>query len=128
MAAVGLRLRSHPLAAPAPLRCCGTTFRESWGSAPRKTPDLPDWLPCSSSAGARRSPPQSECEHSHHASCHPLTPSSKVEATGALHGPNPAGYVHLSPILPHTPPGQGPHLIHVSGSLVSPTGATSSLI
>lgn len=127
MPAVGLRLRSNPLAAPVLLRCCGTTCRGSWGSAPRKTPDLPDWLPCSSSAGTRRSPPQSEHERSPHA-CHPLTPSSKVKATGALHDPNPAGCVHLSPILPHTPPGQGPHLIHVSGSLVSPTVATGSLI
>lgn len=28
------------------------------------------------------------------------------------------------PIPPHAPPGQGPHLIHVSGSLVSPMVAT----
>lgn len=74
-----------------------------------------------------RSPPQSECEHSPHASCHPTTPtpSSKVKATCTLCGPNQMGAGYTCPPL-HAPQGQNPCLIHVSGSPVSPTVATGS--
>lgn len=42
------------------LRCSETTCRGSCWLAPRQMPKLPGWLPCSTSAGPRRSPPQSE--------------------------------------------------------------------